>query len=183
MLVSQLNLVKKKDIRMAEYRGSEDIYKELVDDSDDNWLYGLVAFAIIEERRIEWMRHFEENNKVPPTIDEVTNWYRHQPYSEIIRAKGDAENALQGYARDVIDVALEEKNKDIEEGIIIAEIRESRKFWPQFGVNFIGGLAASIVFAALLIVVAFFVLNDTSSVEIGSNLKHNLEKGYYGEKN
>ena len=110
---------------MAEYRGSEDIYKELVDDSDDNWLYGLVAFAIIEERRIEWMRHFEENNKVPPTIDEVTNWYRHQPYSEIIRAKGDAENALQGYARDVIDVALEEKNKDIEEGIIVAEIRDA----------------------------------------------------------
>ena len=35
---------------MAKYSGSEDIYRELVDDSEENWLYGLVAFAIIEEQ-------------------------------------------------------------------------------------------------------------------------------------
>ncbi len=38
---------------MAEYTGSVDIYKELVEDSNENWLYGLVAFAIVEEQRLE----------------------------------------------------------------------------------------------------------------------------------
>jgi len=168
---------------MAEYKGPEDIYKVLVEDSDENWLYGLVAFAIIEERRIEWMRHFEEHNEKSPTTEEIENWYRQQPHSALIRAKGEAENALKVYANDVIDVALDEKNNEIEEGIIVSEIRESRKFWPQFGVNFAGGFVASIVFAALLIVVAFFVLHDTSPAEIGANLKHNLKEGIYGQEN
>jgi hypothetical protein len=168
---------------MAEYRGSEDVFKELVEDSDENWLYGLVAFAIIEERRFEWMKHFKAHNQKAPTKEEVQNWYKQQPHSEIIRAKGEAESALQAYASEVIDVAIEGKNKEIEEGIVVSEIRASRRFWPQFGVNFIGGLAASVVFAALLIIFAFIVLNDTSPAEIGSQLKHNLEEGNYGQKN
>ncbi|VUD69375.1 hypothetical protein TDB9533_04742 [Thalassocella blandensis] len=168
---------------MAEYKGSEDVFKELVEDSEENWLYGLVAFAIIEERRFEWMKHFESHNQIPPSEAEIQNWYKQQPRSEIIRAKGEAESALQTYASEVIDVALEEKSTKIEEGIIVSEIRESRRFWPQFGVNFIGGLAASVVFAALLILLAFFVLNDTSPAEIGSHLKHGLEEGNHGQEN
>jgi hypothetical protein len=53
---------------MAEYTGPADIYKKLVEDSNENWLYGLVAFAIVEEQRIEWMRHFEECNGNPQMI-------------------------------------------------------------------------------------------------------------------
>ena len=41
-----------KVMTMAEYAGAEDIGKELAEDSNDNWLYGLVSFAIIEAQRI-----------------------------------------------------------------------------------------------------------------------------------
>ncbi len=158
---------------MAEFVGSEDIYKELVQDSKENWLYGLVAFAIVEEQRIEWMKHFEEHNGTLPTPEDVKGWYKQQPSSVLLRAKGEAENALQVYSSDVVEVALEGKRKEIEEGIVVAEIRESRRFWPQFGVNFIGSITSAIVFAALLIVAAFFVLNDTSPAQIGMQLKNN----------
>lgn len=161
---------------MAEYTGSADIYKELVEDSNENWLYGLVAFAIVEEQRIEWMRHFEECNDRPPDENDVKNWYKQQPSSVILRAKGTAENALQVYSGEVVDAALDEKRREIEEGIVVAEIRESRRFWPQFGVNFIGGLTSAIVFAALLILAAFFVLKDTSPTQIGIQLRNNIEE-------
>jgi hypothetical protein len=66
---------------MTRYCGSQDIYSELVEKSEQNWLLGLVAFAIVEEQRIEWMRHFEITNNRPPSDDEVRAWYQQQPSS------------------------------------------------------------------------------------------------------
>ena len=161
---------------MAEYTGSADIYKELVEDSNENWLYGLVAFAIVEEQRIEWMRHFEQCNGTSPDDNDIRNWYKQQPASVILRAKGTAENALQVYSAEVVDVALDEKRREIEESIVVNEIRESRRFWPQFGVNFIGGFASAVVFGALLILIAFFVFEDVSTTQIGVKLRNNIEE-------
>ena len=167
---------------MTEYLGPEDIYKELVEDSSDNWLYGLVAFAVIEEQKIEWMRHCEKNTGDLPSAAEINAWYKQQSRNVLLRAKGTAENALQVYSSEVVDLALEEKRKEIEEGIIVGEIRESRKFFPQFGVNFLGGFASTIVFTALIIILAFFVLNDTSGTQLAAQLKNNLEDRTNGEE-
>ena len=160
---------------MKQYSGTEDIYKELVEDSDQNWLYGLVAFAVIEEQRIEWMRHYSEHNERTPTAEEIKNWYRQQPESVILRAKGTAENALQVYSSEVVDTVLEDERKKIEESIIVGEIRESKKFWPQFGVNLAGGLASAAIFTAMLIILAFFVINDASGPSIGKKLRNDME--------
>src|SRR5690606_40951989 len=84
---------------MPEYKGPEDIYRELVEESDENWLYGLVAFAVIEEQRIEWMKHMQENTGRLPTPEQVSEWYQQQPPNCLLRAKGTAENALQLYSR------------------------------------------------------------------------------------
>ena len=58
---------------MAIFSGPEEIYRELVEESEEDWLYGLVAFAVIEERRIEWMKHQEEHTGNPPSSNEVVN--------------------------------------------------------------------------------------------------------------
>jgi len=160
---------------LAKFSGSEEIYKELVEDSEESWIYGLVAFAVFEEQRVEWMRHQESNNGSLPTADEVKNWYEQQPESVLLKAKGIAENALKVYSEEVVDLVLEDQQKEIEEGIIVSEIRALRAFWPQFGVNLAGGLASAALFAALLILMAFFVFNDTSPVEIGRELKGQME--------
>lgn len=155
---------------MSKYSSSEDVFKELVENSDENWLYGLVAFAIVEQRRIDWMKHFQENSGAPPNVDEIKTWYEQQPKSALIEAKGAAENALQNYSSEVIESMSKDYRKEIEQGIIVGEIRSLKRFWPQLGVNFAGGFLSAIFFASLLILMAFFVLNDTSPVEIGKQL-------------
>ena len=168
---------------MSRYSGSEDIYRELVDDSKESWLYGLVAFAVVEEQKVEWMKHYSENNGRLPTTDEIRMWYEQQPQSVLLSAKGTAEDALKAYSAEVIELVVEEQRKEIEESIIVGEIRALNRFWPQFGVNLAGGFASALLFATLLIIVAFFVLNDTSPVEIGKHLKGSMEIIDNGKKN
>ena len=155
---------------MTRYCGSQDIYSELVEKSEQNWLLGLVAFAIVEEQRIEWMRHYEVTNSKPPNDDDIRAWYQQQPSSVLLRAKGTAENALKTYSDAVLAEVYEQQQKEVREGVIVAEIRELKKFWPQFGVNLAGGLASSILFAALLTLLAFIIFGDVSPIAIGTHL-------------
>ena len=157
---------------MARFNGPEDIYAELVDKRPENeaWLLGLVAFAVVEEQRVEWVKHHAENNGGPPTDGDIKNWYLQLPSGALLRARDTAEARLTDYAKAAIETYMADFQKETEEGIIVGEIREIKKFWPQFGVNLAGGFVSALLFAALLTLVAFFVLNDTSPVEIGQSL-------------
>lgn len=168
---------------MPEYSGSEDIYNELVEESDENWLYGLVAFAVIEEQRIEWAKHMRENSGSDPTPEQVSEWYQQQPRNCLLRAKGTAENALQTYSNQVIDVAIEDYKKEIDQSYIVNEIRDLKRFWPQFGVNLAGGFVATVLFAALLSIIAFIVFNDSSPVQMVRDMNGTLEGPGNGQKN
>lgn len=161
---------------MPKFSGPEEIFKELVDDSEESWILGLVAFAVIEEQRIEWMRHQETNGAGLPEADEIKSWYEQQSEFVLSRARGTAENALELYSGEVVETYLEDQQRSIEEGIIVSEIRSLKAFWPQFGVNFAGGFTSAVLFAALLIVVAIFVLKDTSPAEIGHEIGQQLEE-------
>mgnify|MGYP000197478832 CR=1 FL=1 len=162
---------------MKKYCGAEDLYRELVEESDQSWLLGLVAFAVVEEQRIEWMRHHEKLNGVLPSPTEVQMWYQQQPASVLLRAKGTAENALQVYSEEVSAVMDGDYRKEIEQGVIVGEIKDLRRFWPQFGVNLAGGFFSALLFALFLMVFAFFVLNDTSPVEIAKDLQQQSTDG------
>lgn len=168
---------------MPHFSGSEDIYKELVEDSDENWLYGLVAFAVIEEQRIDWMKHFQENTGQAPTSEQIGEWYRQQPQSSLLRAKGTAENALQTYSTEVIETALEDHKKEIEQGVVVSEIRGLKNFWPQFGVNLAGGFSASMLFAVLLSILAFVIINDSSPVQIAKEINGAIGENENGKEN
>ncbi|MGV2929519.1 hypothetical protein ACE3G8_00350 [Vreelandella venusta] len=168
---------------MPEYNGPEDIYRELVEESDENWLYGLVAFAVIEEQRIEWMKHMQENMGHAPSPEQISNWYQQQPPNCLLRAKGTAENALQTYSSEVIEVALDDYKNEIEESYIVNEIRGLKNFWPQFGVNLAGGLAATILFAALLSITAFVVFNDSSPVQMVRDVNYSAGESENGQEN
>ena len=157
---------------MARFNGPEDIYAELVDKQPENedWLLGLVAFAVVEEQRVEWVKHHAENNGGPPNVADIKNWYLQLPSGALLRARDTAEARLTDYATTAIETYMADFQKEIEEGIIVGEIREIKKFWPQFGVNLAGGFVSALLFAALLTIMAFFVLNDTSPVEIVNHL-------------
>lgn len=155
---------------MAVISGSEHVYRTLVEDSDESWLYGLLAFAIIEEKRIEWMLHFQANNGRPPDTDDIKHWYEQQPAGELLRAKGEAENSLQAYADEIWQVFLAEEQKKVAESALVSEIRSIRRFWPQFGVSVAGGMASAFAFAAMLAVLAFIVWQDPSPIDMGRDM-------------
>ena len=167
---------------MAKYTKSDEIYKQLVEDSDEDWLYGLVAFAVVEEQRIEWAKHHEECNGQTPTADEITQWYGSQPANVLLRAKGAAENALQVYAGEVLNTVEEYTRRDIEEGIIVREIQSQNRFLPQFGVSLAASFASALLIAAVLIIFAFLVFSDTSAVDIGKQLANDTEVTTDGEE-
>lgn len=147
---------------MSQISSSEDVYRQLVDESEEHWLFGLVAFAIVEEQRVDWMKHYNEHNGRLPNSNEIHHWYQQQPPGVILRAKGTAENALKLYADDVLQEVMEMERREVEEGLIVSEIRQGRRFWPMFGTNVAAGFASAVLFAAVLVVLAFFVLTDAS---------------------
>jgi hypothetical protein len=163
---------------MGKYCSPVDIYNELIEDvpEDEEWLLGLVAFGVVEEQKVEWMKHYAMHNGRPPSEEDVANWYQQQPSGVLLRAKDTARARLTSYAQDAITAYMSDFEKETTEGIVVQEIREIKKFWPQFGVNLAGGFASAILFAALLTLMAFFVLNDASPIEIGAQLKADSEK-------
>lgn len=165
---------------MAAYTGAHDTYRELVDESKESWLLGLVAFAVMEEQRVEWMRHCEAASGKIPTAEEIRSWYEQQPPGALLRAKGTAENALLAYSEEVTAALALEHRKEIENGIIVGEIRELKQFWPQFGVNVIGGLVSALLFAALLTVLAIVVFNDASPVAMVKKSNQNSSGENHG---
>lgn len=154
---------------------SADVYRELVEESQESWLLGLVAFAIVEEQRIEWVRHHHEHTGSAPSPDEVRSWYEQQPPGALLRAKGEAENALEAFSSEVEASMGEEYRRKIEESVIINHIESLGRFWPNFGVNLAGGIASSLLFGALLVWVWFLVVNDTSPVAIAKQLNPSVE--------
>ena len=149
---------------MSNLNGPEDTYKLLVEESDKSWLLGLLAFASIEEQRIEWMRHYEAQNGSLPSDQLVHDWYRQQPSGVLLRASGAAESALLLYAQEVASTLEEDYRKEIQEGVLIEEIRSHNKFWPQFGANVAAGLLSTFIFSALLVILALIVLSDPSPI-------------------
>ena len=164
---------------MAKYSGPGDIYKALVQNPKEGWLHGLVAFAIIEEQRIEWIQHRKKLSGAEPSPEEVQPWYEQLPEGALQRAKSEAERALQVYSEDVFDETYDaevaEQVEDFKKSLIVAEIRKLGHFWPQFGVNVIGGFVGALVLAVFLAVVAFLVTYDDSPAAIGSNLRGKME--------
>ena len=104
-------IYKKPVQNMDKYSSSEDIYKQLVEDSEEDWLYGLVAFAVVEEQRIEWLRHYEKLNAKTPSEEEIRRWYEQQHPNVLLRAKGTAENTLKIYSNKVTELAIDDKLK------------------------------------------------------------------------
>lgn len=71
--------------------GPEDAYRILVEESEENWLRGLLAFAIVEEQRIEWAKHFERHNERPPDTADVR--YEQQPDGVLRRTRRSRKRA------------------------------------------------------------------------------------------
>lgn len=84
---------------MNSLTGSEDTYSTLVERGKEGWIHGLVAFAIFEEQRIDWMRHIESRSGCVPDSDQIREWYEQQPISALIRARQTAKVMLSKHVQ------------------------------------------------------------------------------------
>lgn len=151
---------------MNNLSGPEDAYRNLVEKGPEGWIYGLVAFAVLEEQRIEWMRHVESRSGSLPGSEEIRNWYEQQPASTLIRARGAAESMLSEYAEELAK-SLDEKHRSaIRNDVIVAEIRSNSRFWPQFVANVAAGVVSTILFSVLLVLIVLVALRDPSPVSM-----------------
>jgi hypothetical protein len=172
---TQVNKGLSKGLHVAKYSGADDVYRALVDQSEDHWLLGLLAFAVVEQQRIDWVKHRIENAGVTPSPAEVAKWYEDQPLSTFVRAKAEAETALQNYGAEAVEEFDESYRKEIAQGIVVGEIQKLGKWGPQIVTNIVGGIISSIVFSAVLVIVAFFVLANPSTNDIALKLKQQVE--------
>lgn len=155
---------------MARCTGSLDVYEQLAEDRSRNWIRALLTFAAIEEQKFEWMKHHAEHEGRDATDDEVRAWYGALPASAVPRARSAAVAAMDSYAELIEASFCDFVREEVEASALIGEIRQVRRFWPQFVISVAAGLASSILFAALLFTTAFLVLNDRSPVELGASL-------------
>lgn len=84
---------------MSSLTGSEDAYSTLVERGEEGWIYGLVAFAIFEEKRIEWVRHIRSRSGCLPNSEQIREWYEQQPVSALIRARETAKFMLSKHVQ------------------------------------------------------------------------------------
>lgn len=167
---------------VRQYQGPENIYDELVGDEETSWLFGLVAFAVVEEQKIEWIKHHATHNGGPPSAEQIRLWYEQLPPGAVLRAKGTAENALALYSTEVVEEVSEETRKEIESSILVNEIRDLKRFWPQFGVNLAGGFISSLLFALLLAALALILFKSPSPIDIAKEISAQLEGYNHGSK-
>lgn len=167
---------------VRQYQGPENIYDELVGDTETSWLFGLVAFAVVEEQKIEWIKHHSAHNGGPPSADQIRLWYEQLPPGAVLRAKGTAENALALYSTEVVEEVSAETRKEIESSILVNEIRDLKRFWPQFGVNLAGGFISSLLFALVLVALAFILFKSPSPINIAKELSTQQEEHNHGSK-
>lgn len=160
---------------MSRYSKSDDVYRKLVEESKDAWILGLLAFAIVEQQRIDWTKHRLANSGTGPSSEEVTKWYEDQPESTLARAVAEAQTALENYGAEAVDVFDDAYRTEIAQGIVVGEIQKLGRWGPQLGMNVVGGVIGSLVFTAALILLGFFVLNEPSVNDVTLKLKHQLE--------
>jgi hypothetical protein len=72
---------------MDRYCGPDDVYRVLIEGSGEDWLSALLAFALMEEQRMDWMRHSANATGAVPTAIYIRAWYQSQPASTLLKSK------------------------------------------------------------------------------------------------
>jgi len=168
---------------MRKYLDADDVYQETSAAAAPNWLLGLLAFALFEEQRLEWMRHRREIANAAPSSEEIQAWYESQPQGAVARALVSAEMLLGGYGTHSAEVFGEDHRRQIADGVVVAEIRRLGRWGPQLGLNVMGGLIGSMVFTALLVLLGTFLLNGPSAEDFARQFTHSVEKGHVQHRN
>ena len=172
---------------MEPLADSSEVYNRLVVNSDDDWALSLLAFAVVEENRFEWMEHQKESTGSKPTVEEIKKWYAQQPEIVLIRARTDAQNALIGFTEEAISSAIQKDRENFRKSTVINEIQKEGnklideiqkigKFWPQLGKNIAYSFISSVLFTLLTIVIIYLLLFNLYDISLSEMIKYLIQE-------
>ena len=149
-----------------------EVYEEIVDNApqDEDWLLGLVAFAVIEEQKVEWIKDQTEAKGRQLSLQEIDAWYQQQPPGVKLRAKDTAKTRLENYAESAIGVYAAKFDAEVEEGVVVEEIQKLGWFWRQVGIGTLGSFVGTVIFALISVLFVVLVYNDVSLVSVVKEL-------------
>ena len=136
---------------MEPLSNSSDVYNHLVETSDTDWVIGLLAFSMVEEKRFDWMEHQKKASGSLPSDEDIRKWYTDQPASVLTKAREDAEYALGDLFEEVFNTALQRERDNIRDNHVIAEINRLGSFRAMFLRNIVITVISFFVFTGLSI--------------------------------
>jgi len=162
---------------MKPLSNSNDVYNQLVEISDADWVSGLLAFSIVEEQRIDWMEHQKEATGSLPSDEDIRKWYSQQPEGVLIKAKEEAENALDDLFEEVFNTALQQERDNIRNSHVIAEINRLGSFRTLFWRNIVITVISFFVFTGLSILIILGLSQLFSDVSIIDVIRFIIQEG------
>jgi len=162
--------------RIIKFSGPEDVYCAAVDAAGSVWVKSLLAFALVEQQRLEWAHHRLATTGQRAGPLDLVRWYEEQPPSVITRALDGAQAALDDYSTHSMDVFDDAYRRQVADDVVVGEIRKLSRLAPQVGISVLGGLIGSVTFTAFLIVFSWFVLNEPSPNVISKSLRQHQEQ-------
>lgn len=87
-----------------------DIYTKLVEETDDEKIIGIIAYAIYKQSKIEWIKKFIKENGKKPTEEDFNNFYK------IISTDTNL-NGFKTQAYDFLNEYLEVMQEEIEKEV------------------------------------------------------------------
>jgi len=127
----------------------------------DNLAYASFAF-----HKYEWMEQFASLRGRQPTQAEENQWISELPDSRLDEIRDVAYLAFEAAADGYLRERIEQERKTAVEQSILTEIRQFTSFWRNFGPNLLIGIAASVAFSLLLIVMASIFADDPSPIAL-----------------
>jgi hypothetical protein len=140
----------------------DEAFKVLVEGDERHDVYGYVAYAIMEELRVQQLRHIEGKEDETGSLRERDGWYRAQPLVMLERVQDTAEGVVDDFASGALEDTLEEHTTRISESVVVTEIARRTRKWPAFWISVAGGFVGTLLFAILLAAVGFIWTNDYS---------------------
>ncbi|MDE2674472.1 MAG: hypothetical protein OXH65_05120 [Paracoccaceae bacterium] len=162
---------------MKPLSNSNDVYNHLVENSDTDWVIGLLAFSLFEEKRIDWMKHQRGSTGSLPSDEDIRKWYSDQPESVLTKAGEDAENALGDLFEEVFNTALQRERDNIRDNHVIAEIKRLGSFRAMFWRNIGITVISFFVFTALSILLILGLSQIFSDVSLTDVIRFIVREG------
>jgi len=143
-----------------KFTDADEVFDELVNQADTKRLLGLVAYALVEDRRIDSKKH---QHQTTGKIEDSEAWYSRLSEAELQRVKTEARIELQDYFFDGINEWDADREQEIKDSLLyiqIQEIKDSTTFIKSLAASF----WATVLFSGLVFILILLAADQIRGI-------------------